>query len=123
MDLARNRKDRGLFLPPAPTLPLPDAASCFFRVQNYRIASVSHHDKFCSKACLDAKGMFMTKPVKHLPDEADIGSGEKSPGQKDTEKMIEQVGNKTRERDHPDAPVRQPDKEKDQNAGTTGGRK
>jgi hypothetical protein len=27
----------------------------------------------------------------HMPDEADIGSGEKSPGQHDTEKLIEQV--------------------------------
>ncbi|MES2537327.1 MAG: hypothetical protein V4632_15795 [Pseudomonadota bacterium] len=65
----------------------------------------------------------MIKPVKHLPDEADIGSGEKNPGQKDTEKMIEQVGNKTRERDQPDTPARKSDKEKDQNAGTTGGGK
>lgn len=35
----------------------------------------------------------MKPPITHLPDEADIGSGEKSPGHRDTEKMIEQVGN------------------------------
>ncbi|MDB5825200.1 MAG: hypothetical protein JWR21_3904 [Herminiimonas sp.] len=35
----------------------------------------------------------MKAPIKHLPDEADIGSGEKSPGHRDTEKLIEQVGN------------------------------
>lgn len=34
----------------------------------------------------------MKPPLTHLPDEADIGSGEKSPGHRDTEKMIEQVG-------------------------------
>lgn len=28
---------------------------------------------------------------RHLPQEQDIGSGEKGPGQKDTEKIIEQV--------------------------------
>lgn len=32
------------------------------------------------------------EPDKDLINEADIGSGEKSQGQKDTEKMIEQVG-------------------------------
>jgi hypothetical protein len=34
----------------------------------------------------------MKAPIRHLPDEADIGSGEKSPGHRDTEKLIEQVG-------------------------------
>jgi hypothetical protein len=34
----------------------------------------------------------MKQPIRHLPDEADIGSGEKSPGHRDTEKLIEQVG-------------------------------
>jgi hypothetical protein len=32
----------------------------------------------------------MSQP-KHLTQEADIGSGERSPGQQDTDKMIEQV--------------------------------
>lgn len=36
----------------------------------------------------------MQNPIKHMPTEADVGSGEKGPGQKDTEKMIEQVGDK-----------------------------
>jgi|GEM_PF-2753786 len=34
----------------------------------------------------------MKDQVKHMQDEPDIGSGEKNPGQVDTEKMIEQVG-------------------------------
>lgn len=33
----------------------------------------------------------MTRKIKHLWDEADIGSGEKSPGEKETEKLLEQV--------------------------------
>ncbi len=33
----------------------------------------------------------MHTPVEHRTDEPDIGSGEKTPGQHDTEKMIEQV--------------------------------
>jgi hypothetical protein len=41
----------------------------------------------------------MKAPINHLPDEADIGSGEKSPGHRDTEKLIEQVG---------DSPAQQP---------------
>jgi hypothetical protein len=36
--------------------------------------------------------MLMTKQYKHLIDEADIGSGEKTPGQQETEKFIEEVG-------------------------------
>jgi hypothetical protein len=36
-------------------------------------------------------------PIKHMPTEVDVGSGEKGPGQKDTEKMIEQVGDKVGE--------------------------
>lgn len=39
----------------------------------------------------------MQKPIRHMPTEADVGSGEKEPGQKETEKMIEQVGDKVRE--------------------------
>ncbi len=36
----------------------------------------------------------MPNPIKHMPNEADVGSGEKGPGQKETEKMIEQVGDR-----------------------------
>lgn len=39
----------------------------------------------------------MENPIKHMPTEADVGSGEKEPGQKETEKMIEQVGDKVGE--------------------------
>jgi hypothetical protein len=39
----------------------------------------------------------MQNPIKHMPTEADVGSGEKGPGQKETEKMIEQVGDKVSE--------------------------
>ena len=39
----------------------------------------------------------MENPIKHLPNEADVGSGEKGPGQRETEKMIEQVGDKVDE--------------------------
>lgn len=33
-----------------------------------------------------------TEPARSLPEEADIGSGEKGPGEHDTEKIIEEVG-------------------------------
>jgi hypothetical protein len=39
----------------------------------------------------------MENPIKHMPTEVDVGSGEKGPGQKETEKMIEQVGDKVGE--------------------------
>ena len=39
----------------------------------------------------------MQNPIKHMPTEADVGSGEKGPGQRETEKMIEQVGDKVSE--------------------------
>jgi hypothetical protein len=39
----------------------------------------------------------MENPIKHMPTEADVGSGEKGPGQKETEKMIEQLGDKVSE--------------------------
>ncbi len=42
----------------------------------------------------------MEQPIKHMPTEVDVGSGEKGPGQKDTEKMIEQVGDKVGETRH-----------------------
>ena len=35
----------------------------------------------------------MQKLPGHLDQESDIGSGEKSPGQRETDKLIEQVGN------------------------------
>ncbi len=34
----------------------------------------------------------MGKQTRHLRDEVDIGSGEKTPGEHDTEKLIEEVG-------------------------------
>jgi len=39
----------------------------------------------------------MQNPIKHLPNEADVGSGEKGPGERETDKMIEQVGDKVDE--------------------------
>lgn len=36
----------------------------------------------------------MQNRVTHMPTEADVGSGEKEPGERETEKMIEQVGDK-----------------------------
>ncbi|MDB5762911.1 MAG: hypothetical protein JWQ21_1906 [Herminiimonas sp.] len=42
----------------------------------------------------------MTAQVKSLIDEADIGSGDKTPGQHDTEKMIEQIGESRHENAH-----------------------
>ena len=39
----------------------------------------------------------MENPIKHMPTEVDVGSGEKGPGQKETEKMIEQIGDKVSE--------------------------
>jgi hypothetical protein len=40
-----------------------------------------------------ALGAIMKEQPKDLRNEADIGSGEKTPGEHETEKMIEQVGN------------------------------
>jgi hypothetical protein len=45
----------------------------------------------------------MTTPI-NLPDEADIGSGEKSPGHRDTEKLIEQVGDSPAQKAPADKP-------------------
>lgn len=42
----------------------------------------------------------MAIPIKHMPNEADVGSGEKEPGQQETEKMIEQVGDKVEQTHH-----------------------
>ncbi|MET0964001.1 MAG: hypothetical protein ABWY05_14480 [Noviherbaspirillum sp.] len=39
----------------------------------------------------------MQNRVTHMPTEADVGSGEKGPGERETEKMIEQVGDKVDE--------------------------
>jgi hypothetical protein len=51
---------------------------------------------------LQAEKYSMQNPPAHLPEEADIGSGEKTPGQRDTEKLIEQVGT---ERKQPESPA------------------
>ena len=49
----------------------------------------------------------MQNRVTHMPTEADVGSGEKGPGERETEKMIEQVGDKVdktqREEKQPDS--------------------
>jgi hypothetical protein len=39
----------------------------------------------------------MQNQIKHMPTEADVGSGEKGPGEKETEEMIRQVGDKVGE--------------------------
>ena len=52
----------------------------------------------------------MQKPITHMPAEADVGSGEKGPGEQETDEMIKQVGDKVDETRH------QPDKQKDQPA-------
>jgi hypothetical protein len=39
----------------------------------------------------------MQKSVNHISHEADVGSGEKGPGEHETDKMIEQVGDKVDE--------------------------
>jgi hypothetical protein len=52
----------------------------------------------------------MENPIKHMPTEADVGSGEKEPGQKETEKMIEQVGDKVSETHHEQGQGNQQDK-------------
>lgn len=39
----------------------------------------------------------MQTPIKHMPTEADVGSGEKGPGERETDEMIEQVGDKVEE--------------------------
>lgn len=36
----------------------------------------------------------MKDPAKHMIVEEDVGSGEKTPGQEDTDKIIDQVGKK-----------------------------
>jgi hypothetical protein len=64
----------------------------------------------------------MAEPVRHLPDEADIGSGEKNPGQKDTEKMIEQVGRKPPQPEQSDENRRERNEGKDPNAGPIKGK-
>ncbi|MFS0754513.1 hypothetical protein ABC383_07415 [Noviherbaspirillum sp. 1P10PC] len=52
----------------------------------------------------------MQTPIKHMPAEADVGSGEKGPGERETDEMIKQVGDKVEET------RRQSDKQKDQPA-------
>lgn len=39
----------------------------------------------------------MHEPAKDMTTEADVGSGEKGPGEKETDRMIEQVGKKQEE--------------------------
>jgi len=39
----------------------------------------------------------MQKPITHMPVEADVGSGEKGPGERETDEMIKQVGDKVEE--------------------------
>ena len=39
----------------------------------------------------------MQTPIKHMPHEADVGSGEKGPGERETDEMIAQVGDKLEE--------------------------
>ncbi|MBK4734224.1 hypothetical protein [Noviherbaspirillum pedocola] len=39
----------------------------------------------------------MQQKETHLPTEADIGSGEKGPAEQETQKMIEQIGDKVSE--------------------------
>jgi 50S ribosomal subunit-associated GTPase HflX len=39
----------------------------------------------------------MQEPIKHMPTEADVGSGEKGPGEQETDEMIKQVGDKVEE--------------------------
>lgn len=51
----------------------------------------------------------MQTPIKHMPTEADVGSGEKGPGERETDEMIKQVGDKVEE-------TRQSDREKDRPA-------
>jgi DNA-binding PucR family transcriptional regulator len=126
MDLARNRKDRGLFfvrrsvrlnrILRRPGVAFRLAASAFSLAG--RTIALRRH-LINTNLLIDialSKENPMAEPVRHLPEEADIGSGEKNPGQKETEKMIEQVGDKApqpgqdqRARDEgkaPDTPAR-----------------
>jgi hypothetical protein len=41
----------------------------------------------------------MQNPIKHMPMEADVGSGEKGPGHIETEQMIEEIGDKVSKTD------------------------
>ncbi|HEX8883765.1 MAG TPA: hypothetical protein VF797_04685 [Noviherbaspirillum sp.] len=52
----------------------------------------------------------MQKPITHMPAEADVGSGEKGPGERETDEMIKQVGDKVEET------RRQTEQPKDQSA-------
>ena len=58
----------------------------------------------------------MKEQIKHLQNEPDIGSGEKSPGQRETEGMIEQVGRAQRTQQ----PAGSPQKEEQGNAAAPG---
>ena len=54
----------------------------------------------------------MQKPITHMPTEADVGSGEKGPGERETDEMIKQVGDKVEE-------TRQTEQPKDQSASAS----
>jgi hypothetical protein len=55
---------------------------------------------------LKAEKHSMKNQPANLPEEADIGSGEKTPGQQDTEKLIEQVGTERKQSAPPSADKR-----------------
>lgn len=59
----------------------------------------------------------MTGQPRHRTEEADIGSGEKPPSQRDTEKLIEDVGKKKE-----DAPT-SPDKKQPEAPGQQSGKR
>ena len=52
----------------------------------------------------------MQKLPGHLDHEADIGSGEKSPGQRETEKLIEEVGDRAKQPSKPPATHTNPER-------------
>lgn len=61
----------------------------------------------------------MKEQIKHMQNEPDIGSGEKSPGQHETESMIEQVG-RTQRTQQPAGSPQEEKKEKKGNAPAPG---
>jgi hypothetical protein len=46
---------------------------------------------------IDEEEHSMQQKDTHMPNEADIGSGEKGPAEHETQKMIEQIGDKVSE--------------------------
>lgn len=55
----------------------------------------------------------MKDPAKHMIVEEDVGSGEKTPGQEDTDKIIDQVGKKEPDDGNKVDPARELAKKKD----------